>query len=342
MSLNNLYYAGEEGWERLPDWARFFLSLGAFIAAQPKSETRWIVGVAIPTRAYAAALAAAGVIYGQTTTKKDGGVSTHFQRLCNMARGAAVTYLHGRRNLEGILLGYTDQFGERRLIVQTRNPRAGGDTHYVAERDALRVQIPAEADQYVAPQDLPDRQTGRLVAPVCSFARRFLGEENVNDFAMRSRLDCLVVGRLSSLRQEITETNFRSYLSTDSFLDSTDEALEGTLLDILRVRKFMSEGKAYRTDAVAANSQNVPIVVRNSAPSVVIFDGSAGFVKWRGCWRSSHWVAILDATEPSFDEAARALNAEYVNRLDDEEPDVDVPPTPPAGIEIVFYRERSE
>ena len=40
------------------------------------------------------------------------------------------------------------------------------------------------------------------------------------------------------------------------------------------------------------------------------------------------------------DEAARALNAEYVNRLDDEEPDVDVPPTSPAGIEVVFYRER--
>ncbi|HEV7842648.1 MAG TPA: hypothetical protein VGO69_03085, partial [Pyrinomonadaceae bacterium] len=168
----------------------------------------------------------------------------------------------------------------------------------------------------------------------------FLGEENVSDFAMRSRLDCLVVGRLSSLRQEITETSFRSYLSTDSFLDSTDESLVGTLLDILRVRKFMSEGKAYRTDAVAANSQNVPAVARNSTPSVVIFDGSAGFVKWRGCWRSSHWIAILDATEPNFNEAARALNAEYVDRLDDEEPDVDVPPTSPAGIEVVFYRER--
>ena|SRR2546421_340387 len=338
MSLNNLYYPSEEGWKCLPNWAHFFLSLGTFVAAQPKSDTRSIVGVALPTRAYAAALTAAGIIYQQTMTKRSDGADAHFQRLCDMPCGTSVTYLHGKRNLDGVLLGSTDRFGDRRLIVQTRNPRAGGDTHYVAVRDALRVQIPAEADQLVSPRDLPDRQTGRLVAPVCSFARRLLGEENVNDFVTRSRLDCLIIGRLSNLRQEITETVFRNFLPTDDILDSTDDVHEGTLLDILRVSKFMGGGKAYRTDVVSANSQDVPAIARSLTPHVAVFDGSAGFVKWRDCWRSSHWITLLDATESSFDEAARALNAERVNRVNDEVPNN--LPEPPGGIELIFYQER--
>ncbi len=338
MSLTDLSYKKEAGWEQLPDWARFFLSLGAFVAAQPKSGTRFVAAAALPTRAYAAALAAAGVVYHQTRTKDESGADSHFQRLCELPHGTGVTYLYGKRSLDGVLLGCTDQFGERRLIVQTRNPRAGGDTHYVAARDAIKIQLPAEADTIVSPKDLPERQTGRLVAPICPFTRRFLGEDAVKDFALRSRLDCLIVGRLSLLRQEILETTFRSFLSADNLSDSADEAHEGTLIDILRVDKFMSEGKAYRTDAVAANVSGVSEASHHAVPHVVVFDGSAGFSKWRDFWRASHWIVLLDATESNFDEAARLLNAEYVNRFDDD--DVDGVPAPPAGIEMVFYRER--
>src|SRR4051794_34482682 len=99
MLLNNLYYAGEEGWEQLPDWARFFLSLGAFVAAQPKSETRWIVGVAVPTRAFAAALAAVGAIYQRTVLSKNSeSCEEHFRHLCALPSGTPVTYLRERRN----------------------------------------------------------------------------------------------------------------------------------------------------------------------------------------------------------------------------------------------------
>jgi len=338
MSLTSLHYANEAEWKCLPDWACFFLSLGAFVAAQPKSETRAIVGVAIPTRAYAAALAAVGVVYHQTRTRNDSSAESHFHRLCELQRGTGVTYLQGTRSLDGVLLGCTDQFGERRLIVQTRNPRAGGDTHYVAARDAIKIQLPAEADTIVSPQDLPERQTGRLVAPVCPFTRCFLGEDAVKDFALRSRLDCLIVGRLSLLRQEILETIFRSFLSGDNLPDSADETHEGALVDILRVGKFMSEGKAYRSDAVAANSSGLSEAAYHAVPHVAVFDGPAGFSKWRHCWRASHLIVLLDGTESGFDEAARIVNAEHSNRVDDDMPTEF--PAPPDGIETVFYRER--
>ncbi|MDQ3685871.1 MAG: hypothetical protein M3430_09745 [Acidobacteriota bacterium] len=238
-----------------------------------------------------------------------------------------------------MLLGCTDQFGERRLIVQTRNPRTGGDTHYVAARDAIKIQLPADADAIVSPQDLPERQNGRLVAPISPFTQRFLGEDAVKDFALRSRLDCLIVGRLSILRQEILETTFSSLLSADNLPDSADEAHEGKLIDILRVDKFMSEGKAYRTDAVAANSSGVAEAAHHAVPHVVVFDSSTGFSKWRHCWRASHWIVLLDATESNFDEAARLLNAEYVNRFGDDDMPAELP-APPDGIETIFYREK--
>jgi len=105
------------------------------------------------------------------------------------------------------------------------------------------------------------------------------------------------------------------------------------------VRKFMGEGKAYRTDVVAAQSENVPSLARDEVPHVTIFDGAAGFTKWHDYWCASHWLILLDSTESGFDEAARLLNTEYItNRIGDV--GVSDVPAPPAGVELVFYRER--
>jgi len=62
MSLTNIHYRVDPGIEGLPEWASYFLFLGFFLSSQPKTDSRSIIGVALPTRAYAAALAATGIV----------------------------------------------------------------------------------------------------------------------------------------------------------------------------------------------------------------------------------------------------------------------------------------
>lgn len=340
MSLANIHHAVDGEWESLPEWASYFLFLGFFIASQPKIETRAIIGVALPTRAYAAALAATGVVYNRTVIAKNRVEDeSHFQSLCELPNETPVTYLHGQRNLKGVLLGCKTESGQKMLVVHIRNSRGGNESHFVRASDAVKIQLLTEnplADS--ASKKSARHQTGQLVAPVSDFARNLLGAEHTADFSLRSRLDCCIVGRLSALRQEINETTFATSSISAVTIPAKDKFHQGTLQDVLRVRKFMGEGKAFRTDAVASQSRNVPNLARDAAPHVTIFDGATGFTKWRDYWRDSHWLVLLDSTESGFDEAANLLNADIRNRLDDEFSD-DVPP-PPAGVELVYYRER--
>ncbi|HYJ89187.1 MAG TPA: hypothetical protein VEW46_24190 [Pyrinomonadaceae bacterium] len=341
MSLSDIYFGVDGEWEILPEWASYFLFLGFFIASQPKTETRSIIGVALPTRAYAAALAATGVVYNRTVmTKSRVEADDHFQALCELPSGTSITYLHGKRNLGGVLLGSTDKFGEKRLVVKTSSAKSDNETHYVRASDALKVQPTTSETQVGKPvRGSTKRQTGKLVAPVSEFARALLGAESIADFTLTSRLECCTIGRLSALRQEAGETVFATPLPSATWTPANNDFQRGTLQDVMRVRKFMGEGKAYRTDAIAAQSENVVTLARDAAPHVTIFDGSAGFTKWRDYWRSSHWLVLLDSTETGFDEATRSLNTEYItNRIGDVST-ANVP-APPAGVELVFYRER--
>lgn len=342
MSLTNIHYRVDPGIEGLPEWASYFLFLGFFLSSQPKTDSRSIIGVALPTRAYAAALAATGIIYNRTVLSKHRvDADTHFRSLCELPSGTPVTYLHGKRTRDGLLLGYTDQFGERRLIIQTRGPKSGTETHYVRSADAENIQQARAGEQTNDPGKTPARrQTGQLVTPASEFARSILGEESAKDLPRRSRLECCVIGHLGQLRTEITETEFAAYTGAGAArTPATNSWYAGALQDILRVRKFMGGGKTYRTEVIAAQSSNVPSVASEAETHVTIFDGASGFTKWRDYWRSSHWLVLLDRTEPGFDEGARALNTEYItNRLGETESGG--VPLPPAGVELVFYRER--
>jgi len=312
MSLANIHYAVDDDWDALPDWASYFLFLGFFIASQPKTDARAIIGVALPTRAYAAVLAATGIIYNRTVLAKNRvEADAHFQSLCKLPSGTSITYLHGQRNLNGLLLGCTDKFGEKMLIVETRSPQSLKQTYYVRSSDAIKIQqVISEAQTTPAPRHSSKRQTGKLVTPASEFTRNLLGEENAADLSYRSRLECFIIGQLSVLRQEANEPVFAMLTHTVNSLRSRDEFHQGTLQDVLRVRKFMGEGKAYRTDVVAAQSENVPSLARDEVPHVTVFDGAAGFTKWHDYWRASHWLVLLDSTESGFDEAARLLNTE--------------------------------
>ena len=165
-------------------------------------------------------------------------------------------------------------------------------------------------------------------------SQKVIGSNHAANFAENSYPTCLLVGNLSVLRQEIIDEKFGTPLK-----NSVENICTGNLLDLLRVRKFTSANRSFRSDAFAANSRRPPGKNQSQNPEVVIFDGSNGFLKWRDFWKSSHRVVLLDQTESGFSDAANTLNNHYLQRTGEDSVPEEFP-CPPDYIEIVYFQEK--
>src|SRR6266508_829484 len=78
------FWAGD--WLPLPDWACFLIELGSAMAASDNASSRVIAAVATPTRAYAAALCAAGLVLARAALPVSLDAATHFAFLRTLPR----------------------------------------------------------------------------------------------------------------------------------------------------------------------------------------------------------------------------------------------------------------
>jgi hypothetical protein len=321
-----LYYYNETKWEMVPSWVNFFIELGSLMSRSTDISTRLIVGVAIPTRSYAAALTASGVVITRSRVSVNGISSVeHFKRLCELEPGTAVTFLHEDRKLAGIITDCSKIGGVERIGVRVHNMRSGGLTYRIAAADALKIEVAATSRK-----KLPKKQTGKLVLPLSSFAHQFLDKAQAKVFARESRLECTLLGRINAFKREILNTRF-------AIKTSTQEIAEGTLQDILRARRFLKPGEHYRSEVFRVDGKRPPIS-DVGLPHFTIFDGATSFLRWRDSQRNANWIIFLDRTEPYFRDAASLLDQEYIsNRINDE--GLNLPPVIPLGIEIVSYYE---
>lgn len=326
FAKTNLYFANNCGkWVSLPAWGTFFINVGRWIAEAETGENRLVLALAIPTRNYAAALAALGVVLARANIPTDQiDINSHFQRLSSLPIGTAVNYQRYDRTLKGIYQGVEIVNGEQRLRIQTENKINGSLKYLVFREESLNVKI--------APKQnicLPKKQAGRSIVAPSEFLHALIDTEP-QEFATKTRLECAIIGRFNILEQEMMQVRFACY-------SSKSELKIGYLHDSLRVRNFFSEAQAYRSEVLPAQGNNPPETTNKLIPHVIIFDGAAGFIKWRNDWRNSHWIVLLERTEPHFQEAVTEINSEYGNRVDGEE--IHNIPSVPPGVELVVYQE---
>jgi hypothetical protein len=81
MRLPDLSYRDGSSWRPLSEWMNFFLQVGRLLVEVHVPDNRLVVGITVPTRAYAAVLAGAGVEWGgrrllmiQTQRSEKGGL----------------------------------------------------------------------------------------------------------------------------------------------------------------------------------------------------------------------------------------------------------------------------
>jgi hypothetical protein len=138
------------------------------------------------------------------------------------------------------------------------------------------------------------------------FLRSLLGLEGFQTLSSAASLDCLIVGSAGSLKSELGDVRLA--------MRGHDERIEeGRLNDIIRARQVLGPRRTYRSFIVSSTAR-LPSVLSNAQPTCIVFDGGAGFLKWRHHWRRSHWLIVLDKTDPRCAEAVTAVNQEYEGR----------------------------
>jgi hypothetical protein len=272
----------------------------------------------MPTRAYAAAFAALGAVLAQASVPAgEAGIDEHIKRLCLLEPGTPLLLREGKKTFRGIFEGCDEEDGRVRVTVRV-------------EQNLLR-KLPLElADRLeVAPVKkitLPKRQIGSDAERPGPLLETFLGVAAAEQFIGKTRLECLILGNASRLCDEIEGVT----------LGLLHGRVTGTLQEILRVQRFLPGIVPYRTDVAPVQRESSAKVSQYPAPPLVVFDSATGFLKWRDHWRRSHWIVILDRTDPSFGEAADALNQEFVENRIDEVTDI---PIVPSGLEAMAYEE---
>jgi hypothetical protein len=213
LTVKDLFYARQDGWYPLPEWASFLAAAGAAAATHSSATMRLIIGAALPTRAFSAALAATEVVITRSAINRDTcgtgqDLNSRFEELCHLAPGTSVILLNPATNrasgvrdrkLKGVINECVDVNGEQRLKITVN---AGGGNYQIAARDSWRVEPSS------TPKNLPKRQTGQLVAPVKAFARQLLGEDAPGSSRPGSRLDCVLLGRASQIGREVLGIDF--------------------------------------------------------------------------------------------------------------------------------------
>jgi hypothetical protein len=309
-------------WQPVPEWGQFLLELGRRFARFHSAQGELVVALTLPTRAYAAALAATGVVL-ERAAKSSGNSDAllHFQQLTDLVKLQGPTPVYLKEGENKHITGQLTSVRNGHLVVLTGGEHNGWLTHYVPRARSLGVQLADHA-----------KRLGRAYKILNSgfeFLDRCLPGLNPVDFASETLFDCAIIGVRDHLRAEMTETTFR-------LQGTPSRPVEGCLQDILRVRDFLPPGANYRSKVLSPMLQ--PITT-NLQPLVAIFDGGRGFLRYRDAWGSVPWLVLLDRTESSFDEAASAINSDHLYRSNDAE-DLNLPPIPPAIEVMTFERPR--
>jgi hypothetical protein len=319
MKLDALCYYHDKTPRKIPLWAGFFTQVGEYIGFS-KSDSRMIIGITIPTRAYSSCLIALGIVnsaYKRVSNNFD--IDKHFKELCGLEIGTPIVYLENNRQKIGLFDGCDVVCGEPAIRILTREK----DNSAILLTRKLSVQAWVAESQV---ETISDRQIGYRLYSSGEFINSFLESSTAHEFITKASYEALIIGQINTLKNEIVETGFS--------IEDNGNFYSGTLQDILRVRKFMGAKEAYWTDVTSISTS----FKEEQIPKVIIFDGANGFLRHSHVFRRSHQIVIIEYTDTDFEAAVDAIMKRFIQYRSGI-PKIDFITSPPSGIEIIAFEE---
>lgn len=322
----NLNFEDSGKWYSLPAWAEYFINVGKHLASAEQSDSRVVLAIVVPTRAFAAAFVSLGMVISDAELRDHTSHAAHFENLFDLPVGTRVIYRPGPgKTLKGVLQDPEEYRGKLHVRVQVHSRDGGGLTYLVDESHALQVQPARHSGKLPKKQGLENAR----------FANRFvdslLGEADPVQLGLRSKLCCAIVGRRDALEHEIRKTPLAIHVNGRPHA-------EGMLQDVLRVDRFVTEQQSHRSALVPVGAEPPSGDVIKNVEMGVVFDGAFGFLKWGDRWRLRHQVVILDRTESYCDDAISAINTRFSQNRTDGEAALPTSAAP-AGGEVLAFRE---
>lgn len=325
--LNALGFESGGRWQPLPDWARFFITLGARLFSRENDESRLVVAVTVPTRTLSTAFAALGVVVSDYAREVKEDAQTHFEDLLGQPAGSVVRLEfaeRGRRKVaNGVLEGTRSSDGNGTLIGVRLST---GEKRWLPMSESPRIQAAAPGNDF-RPGD--SRRSAILERPT-PFVTLALSPLDGRRYPRPNGLDCLVVAPMTAFFKETDEC-----ILTATAARKTVQH-RGTLTELLRPEMGRAKGGP-RTLLMPETS--APAAVRTKATRVTLFDGARPYLRLRTAASSSHIVVFLDRTEPRFGDAIRQLESDYKLRRSGELPS-SLGADGPKAIEVFGFRER--
>lgn len=326
FSKMRLYFINSGRWIRLPEWAEYFIGIGKQFSLIPQPDRRIVTAIVVPTRAFAAAFTALGVVVSDAENQSNQASNTaHFEKLFDFPPGTPVIYQPNQQEgFKGILQSPEDCHGQLYVRVQVQSKEGGALTYLIDESKALQIQLSDHAGQ------LPKKKIQTRNQPANDFVNYLLGENDSSHIGFRPRPICTLIGRKNVLEHEICKAPLAVYVNGNQFS-------EGRLQDILRVDQFATKTQACSSVLIPVSSRSPSNKITSSPEMGVVFDGAHGFLKWGDIPSSRNQVIILDRTETYFNDAISAVNTRFSqNRVDSGAALPGCEP-PPGGEVLTFW-----
>ncbi|MFH9067943.1 hypothetical protein [Streptomyces alboflavus] len=284
------------------------------------SEDCTVIAVSLPTRSYAAVLAACGITYsafrpqlGSTTTSER---QFHSAKRLPPSTPVRLVEIHGRRTYAGELHAAVEHTGRNGYQVGgSWLPAAQYQLDVIGWPDPPNVLRGAPCQPHSL--GIPAGVEPLLPGPAA-------------DFYGFSALYSVLVGSTTALETEAATTS----------VAASETATPVTLRDLFRPRYMADVAQPYRT--LVLPSQAEPELVRSEAirkrAKVTVLDGAAATCRWLYSCMSPTTLALVERPSPSAGAAADAL---YQSRARSDA-DLSLPDglAPPGGIEVLAWRSR--
>ena len=320
-NISRFAYFSNENWLPFPNWARYFLELGASLSCYESEGSKFVAAITIPVRAFASSLIASGIIIPRIGLPTHN-LQSHISKIESFPIGTPVSFRTNNRRYDGYYRGTTNVFGKSYFKI---NYQQGGDI-FIAFENSYKIEL---SEKQIS--GLPNIQSGRQLQPPSPLIKHVFEPNFLNKFLTESKIECLILGQQKAFQQELCNFQIGYQLGEE-------RVASGRIIDFVRVRgnQFQPSNLSYRSYVLPSSGHYNQQFTSKLNNYVTIFDNPLGFIKWRNNFKNSNWFVVLDKTDRNFDLAINEINEEYIqNRL--EKP-IKVPlPNPPAGVDLMFF-----